>query len=414
MGVSWYEAMAYAKFAGRDLPTLFHWLATARRTCCEIIPFSNLDGTSPAPAGQYRGVSDAGLLDVAGNAREWVYNARGDERFIMGGGWNDPAYAFTSEFTSDPFDRSPSNGFRLATFTDSSNLSIARRNITRLFRDYRTEQPVSNEIFSIYRRQFSYDPRPLNSVVEVTDTTRDWIRERIAFDAAYGDGRMVLYLYLPRVTTRPLQTILYFPGSTALGLKSIDDFPDTPFDFLVKAGRAMAFPVYQGTFERDDDLSYTDQDESNAYREHVVQWGKDLARSIDYLETRSDLATDQLAYFGHSWGGRLGGILLAVEPRLKVAVLLVAGFNFTPTQPEVDPLNYVTRIGVPVLMLSGLYDPVFPLETSARPMFDLLGTPAQHKRQVIWETGHGMSRTYLITETLAWYDRYLGVPTRSR
>jgi formylglycine-generating enzyme required for sulfatase activity/dienelactone hydrolase len=421
VGVRWYEAMAYAKFTGRDLPTIFHWLAAARRTCCEIIPLSNLDGKAPAAVGQFRGVSDAGLLDVAGNAREWVYNARGDERFIMGGGWNDPAFAFVSEFTMDPFDRSPSNGFRLATFLDTSNLSIARRKVVRLFRDYRTERPVSNDIFSIYRRQFWYDHRPLNAVVEASDTTPDWIREHITFDAAYGSGRMALYLYLPRTTARPLQTVMFFPGSSAIGLRSIDDYRTSGFDFLVKAGRVVAFPVYQGTFRRGDRPSYTDQDESNSYREHVVQWGKDLARSIDYLETRPDLAADRLAYFGHSWGARLGGILLAVEPRIKVAVLRLGGFNFTPTQPEVDPLNYVTRIKVPVLMLNARYDVVFPLETSARPMFDLLGTPAQHKRHVISDNrqvllawGHDVPRTTLITETLAWYDRYLGAPTRSR
>jgi len=415
MGVSWYEAMAYAKFAGRDLPTIFHWFAAARRICCELVALSNLDAQSPAPVGQFRGVSDAGLLDVAGNAREWVYNTRGNERFIMGGGWNDPGYAFTSVFTMDPFDRTASNGFRLATFLDSANLSNARRNVTRLFRDYRSERPVSNEVFSIYRRQFAYDRRPLNAHIERTDTTSDWVRERITFDAAYGAGRMVLYLYLPRAAASSLQTVVYFPGSGVLGRRSIDDWASTrSFDFLVKAGRAVAFPVYQGTLERGDELSYTDQDASNTYREHVVQWEKDLARSIDYLETRSDLAAGRFAYFGFSWGGRLGGIVLAVEPRLKAAVLLVAGFNFTPTQAEVDPLNYVTRITLPVLMLSGRYDATFPLETSARPMFDLLGTAPDRKRHVISDAGHQVPRTVIITETLAWYDRYLGAPSRSK
>ena len=32
-GISWYEAMAYARFRGKDLPTIFHWaLAAGRRT----------------------------------------------------------------------------------------------------------------------------------------------------------------------------------------------------------------------------------------------------------------------------------------------------------------------------------------------------------------------------------------------
>ena len=53
--------------------------------------------------------------------------------------------------------------------------------------------------------------------------------------------------------------------------------------------------------------------------------GKDLRRAVDYAEIRPDLATDHLAYYGVSWGGNLGGLMPAVEPRVNVSVLLVAG-----------------------------------------------------------------------------------------
>jgi pimeloyl-ACP methyl ester carboxylesterase len=137
-------------------------------------------------------------------------------------------------------------------------------------------------------------------------------------------------------------------------------------------------------------------------------WGKDLRRAIDYLETRPDIAGDKVGYFGVSWGGALGGIWPAVEPRLKVSVLLVAGLAFTPAQPEADVLNYLPRVRIPVLMLNGQYDFFFPVETSQVPMFRLLGTPPEHKRQVISEGGHHVPRTQLISETLSWLDRYLG------
>jgi pimeloyl-ACP methyl ester carboxylesterase len=63
---------------------------------------------------------------------------------------------------------------------------------------------------------------------------------------------------------------------------------------------------------------------------------------------------------------------------------------------------------MPVLMLNGRYDHYFPVETSQRPMFRLLGTPPSQKRQVIYDGGHFIPRPQLIKETLDWLDRYLG------
>lgn len=49
-GVSWYEAAAYAQFAGKSLPTTYHWFTAARtREASVIIPFSNFGGEGPAP-----------------------------------------------------------------------------------------------------------------------------------------------------------------------------------------------------------------------------------------------------------------------------------------------------------------------------------------------------------------------------
>ena len=55
----------------------------------------------------------------------------------------------------------------------------------------------------------------------------------------------------------------------------------------------------------------------------------------------------------------------ALEPRFQVAVLDVPGLSPLPTQPAVDPFNFVSRVQLPVLMLSGEYDQTYPLETAA-------------------------------------------------
>jgi dienelactone hydrolase len=201
---------------------------------------------------------------------------------------------------------------------------------------------------------------------------------------------------------------VYFPGAGAIYMNSFEQYGHGLYDFIVKAGRAVLFPTYKSTFERDDELESGYPNESTFYREHVVQWAKDLGRSIDYLESRPDIDKERLAYFGYSWGGSLGPIMLALEPRLKVGVLYVAGFLVQKRHPEADPINFVSRVTSPVLMLNGKYDFLFPEETSQIPLYRLLGTAPEHKRHFVYESGHSLPRTVLIRETLDWLDRYLG------
>jgi dienelactone hydrolase/tRNA A-37 threonylcarbamoyl transferase component Bud32 len=413
-GVSWFEAAAFAAFEGRELPTLYHWLWAAdvgELAPRWIVPTSNFANKGPAAVGQYQGIGPSGTFDMAGNVREWCLNratggAQG--RFLLGGGWNDPDYSFVSKTAQSPWDRSQTNGMRLANYLGNDpNLEKAKEPVNQPFRDYWKEKPVTDAEFKIYRRMYAYDPAPLNAVIEKKESSNDWVRERVTFNAAYGKERVIAYLFLPKAGSPPFQTVVYFPGSGARFLSSIEE-ASTGWDFLVRSGRAFMFPVYRGTYERRGALKTDVEGGSVAYRDAVIQWRQDLGRSIDYLETRADIDTQKLGYFGFSWGGRLGGLMPAVEPRLKAAVLHVAGFGFERPLPEVDPFNFVSRITIPVLMLNGRLDPYFPLETSQRPMFEMLGTPATQKRQVIYEVGHFVPRDQLVKETLDWYDRYLG------
>ena len=410
-GVSWYEAAAYANFVGRELPTVFHWYFAAGLTFSQyILPFSNFDGKGTAPVGSYSGVSPFGAYDMAGNAREWLANSAGNRKHTAGGGWNDPLYAFSGIQPQSPFDRSVTNGFRLITnLQDAATYADASRPIDPITRDFYSEVPVSEDVFSAYKQQYEYDAQELNAVVEVVEEVDAGIRERITFDAGYADEKMVLYLFRPPKSARPLQTIVIFPGSSVIKLTDFESFDLYPIiSILVRSGRAVAFPIYQSTFERQDDLVSYVQDESSDYREHVLHWRQDLGRTLDYLETRPDIDRRRFAYFGFSWGGRLSGIMLAVEPRFRAAVLQVAGLKALPTQPVVDPFNFLPRVRVPVLMISGEYDQIFPLETSARPFYDFLGVKEPDKLQFIAPGAHVVPLTDLVRETQAWLDKHLG------
>jgi formylglycine-generating enzyme required for sulfatase activity/predicted Ser/Thr protein kinase/dienelactone hydrolase len=415
-GVSWYEAAAYAEFAVKSLPTIYHWNVAADTAWLSpiIIPVSNFSDRGLAPVGQYQGMSTYGVYDMAGNAREWCTNESGERRFILGGGWNDQTYMFNDAFAQPAFDRSLTNGFRCIKYLkEQENLAALQKPIDVPHRDFISEKPVSDEVFRIYKKMYAYDKTDLKATAESKDDTeKDWIKEKVSFSAAYGGERVTAYLFLPRSGRPPYQTIIYFPGSNAIHERSSESLTGRNFDFLLKNGRAVIFPVYKSTYERGDDLDSDYPDETIFYKEHVIMWGKDLSRSIDYLETRQDIDATKLAYYGVSWGGATGAIVPAVESRINVVILNVAGLSFQRALPEVDAINYVSRVTVPVLMLNGRHDHFFPIDTSQIPMFKLLGTPPENKRQIIYDSGHIVPRNQVIKEMLEWLDRYFGPVNR--
>jgi cephalosporin-C deacetylase-like acetyl esterase len=150
------------------------------------------------------------------------------------------------------------------------------------------------------------------------------------------------------------------------------------------------------------------QNETVFYKDHVIMWRKDIGRTIDYLETRSDIQANKIGYLGWSWGGFLGGIMPAVEKRFKAVVLNVGGMDMNKALPEVDQINFLPRVTQPVLMLNGEHDMFFPEKTSQMPMFGFLGTPPSDKKILIFKSGHQVPRTDFVKETLIWFDKYLG------
>jgi len=48
----------------------------------------------------------------------------------------------------------------------------------------------------------------------------------------------------------------------------------------------------------------------------VIQWSKDLGRSIEYVETRKELDPKRIALYGVAFGGDLVPLLAAVEGRV--------------------------------------------------------------------------------------------------
>ena len=63
-----------------------------------------------------------------------------------------------------------------------------------------------------------------------------------------------------------------------------------------------------------------------------------------------------------------------------------------------------------MLQLNGRYDYNFPEESSSLPFFNTLGTPADKRRRVVYDTGHNLPLNEAFRETIDWFDRHLGPP----
>jgi dienelactone hydrolase len=405
-GVSWYEAMAYAEFAGKSIPTVYEWRQAAPVGFnAAIVLMSNFDGKAPAPVRSHHGMSNFGAYDMAGNVKEWTANASGTLRYALGGAWDEPSYVFSVADARDPFWRTVSMGFRTVKRpTPPPAASFAPLELRAP--EVRSEKPVDDQAYQLLAGLHRYQPSELDARVDRRDDSPPfWIHETVSFQAAYANDRVIAHLFLPKNAVPPYQAIVVFGGSGIMSVKRVEDF-GFPYEFLIRSGRAVVIPAYWGTLERGPSAYYLT---SNEEIDRAIKWSRDLGRSIDYLQTRTDIGATKLGFYALSWGAGHAPRLLAVETRLKVAALLSGGL--LALQPrEVDSWNFAPRYRVPTLMVNGKQDFILPYETNQKVLFNALGTPAADKKLITYEGGHSnpVTRPDLLGEIISWFDRYLG------
>ncbi|MCL4216055.1 MAG: SUMF1/EgtB/PvdO family nonheme iron enzyme [Candidatus Hydrogenedentes bacterium] len=141
IGVSWYDAMAYAAWCGKDLPSEAQWEFAARGKENRVYPWGNKEPDAllanygdlmhmPSFEGMHEeGETPEGIQDLAGNVYEWTrewfmpYLAEGSKasrepktprRAIRGGAWDSRENELRCSFRQGMFPESqlPNLGFR--------------------------------------------------------------------------------------------------------------------------------------------------------------------------------------------------------------------------------------------------------------------------------------------------------------
>jgi predicted esterase len=410
-GVSWYEAAAYAAFAGKRLPTVYHWFRAANTDDSHfLIPFSNFASARLRSAAQSGALGSHGVVDMAGNVREWCWNENASQRYILGGSHADHSYMLMRGQLAPAFDRSSTNGFRCVKEPDAARAATLAAPVTLAPPPaYLAAPPVTDEVFALYQDVYGYERNELKAVVEhLDDGSELYRRERVTFDAGYGGERVIAYLFLPRDVAGPIACVVAMPsGSTLLAKRPGTSIRPEPF--ILRSGRAMLYPIFKGSFERYEGSPTYQPVE---IRDSVVAWRKDLSRSLDYLETRSDIDMKKVGYIGYSMGSEVAPMLLSMDRRFAAAALLSGGLTpLLGKLPEVNAVNFLPRVKTPVLMVNGRYDSILPVASAQEPMFHQLGTAPADKHRVVVDSGHTVltpeTQNAVIRAVLDWFDRYL-------
>jgi class 3 adenylate cyclase/dienelactone hydrolase len=425
-GINWFEANAYARFVGKSIPTKDHWgLGRGEGTFlikipqvggnAHFAPFSNFHGDGPAETGYYNGLTSFGAYDMAGNVREWCWNESDQGRWVRGGAWNDNPYMFGAPSQADPFDRSERNGFRCALYPKPDSIPevmYAYAEPPTRERFINLPQSISESQFETFKTFYEYDKLELHdTLVKRTENDKGWILEKVLIDAAYDNERIITYLFLPTNTDPPYQSVIYGPGSNVVNVESSDDienfFEFSAFcEFLVRNGRVVVFPVFKGSFERRDEKAFWSNPGTHQYTTNLSRVIKDYRRCLDYMELRKEFDPDKIAFYGMSMGPIFGSYLTAIDPRIKANVFYAGGLN-RMGRPEADMVYFLPRVTIPTLMINGRFDSIWGLD-AIMSMYNLLGTPDDKKKLVLFESDHLSPMADVITETNLWLDQHFG------
>ncbi len=112
--------------------------------------------------------------------------------------------------------------------------------------------------------------QPEREAGERSAGVKDWRKEKITIDAAYGNEHMSLYLFVPTRVNPPYQIVVFYPSARVLDLQNNNTLGDMQFVDFYHSKRARGFvsglqgPIRAG------------RPEHMAGRETLIQDSKDM------------------------------------------------------------------------------------------------------------------------------------------
>lgn len=421
-GVSWYEAMAYARFRGMTLPTARHWARAALGVeennwplAPDLLAAANLDSVGTVPASDINAISTWGAVNLVGNVREWVTTTEGNARLSLGLSFNGPQWAYAFPGSSLPRQRNAEQGFRLAYMPGGAGdpeLNLGA-NVPKV-------PVVSDDEYAEIRELFNYEPGSVTAAMATLISSKqeqEWVRDTYLIESDTIHEPLPVLVFRPAASTLPLQPVIFLPPGDSYNGKFPSEQIDIErynIDFVVKSGRALVWPIIAGTHER-----FKPRPSSNNGKigERWLRAKKvrraEIGAVIDFLDDHAEYNGSQVSLLAASFGATMvSSNIIATESRIKTVVLLSA--SLAAVNPDVfpngvNPNTFWPRVTTPILVLNGQYDIANHITESRDLLLKTIGTSSELKKGVLYESSHWPLPQHRVrADTLQWLDRYVG------
>jgi cephalosporin-C deacetylase-like acetyl esterase len=180
-------------------------------------------------------------------------------------------------------------------------------------------------------------------------------------------------------------------------------------------------PWYSGI----DDFAHPDLD-----RKTRINTVIEMRRAIDLLLTRTDVDPNRIGYVGHSFGAQWGAILAAVDPRIKVAVLMAGAAEeadmllrsdnpqiadlraslpkgqldtYLNTLADLNAINYVRYAQIPLLLQFANFEQYFDRIS----MQHYTAAAAEPKTVSFYDSAHDLNDPQALKDRSDWLARRL-------
>ena len=274
-------------------------------------------------------------------------------------------------------------------------------------------KPLDSSAFRAVTALFRYDKTiPLDARVLDRRETDLYVREKIVFTGVRG-ARVPGYLAFSKNQKgrRPLILLMHAGSGSKEVWWEADSFERGKIlsESLLQLGFAVLALDAQFHGERSANNDYLpvgtmyfDKKWFFRFRDGVIETAGDYFRAIDYLSSRAEVDVTRLGVVGHSMGGVIALIFVALNPNVKSAVGCVAAAS-EPWLYPVNPINLAQGIQAPTLLLAGRSDEFFGLEASQHLYASL---KAKIKKLELFDSGHRLPESN-IARTVDWLRQYM-------